>query len=95
MVAERDVALLMLRDAVEAIADNVRVNLTLPGVGHWTQQEAPRRSERGPIALPRERQRRSVSRLRRLDLAMQDHRGLALVALPSSQLKEESGSENG
>jgi pimeloyl-ACP methyl ester carboxylesterase len=44
MVGEKDVALLMLRDAVEAIADNVpdlRVNLTLPGVGHWTQQEAP------------------------------------------------------
>jgi pimeloyl-ACP methyl ester carboxylesterase len=44
IVGEKDVALLMLRDAVEAIADNVpdlRVNLTLPGVGHWTQQEAP------------------------------------------------------
>jgi pimeloyl-ACP methyl ester carboxylesterase len=44
MVGEKDIALLMLRDAVETIAENVpdlRVNLTLPGAGHWTQQEAP------------------------------------------------------
>jgi pimeloyl-ACP methyl ester carboxylesterase len=44
MVGEKDVALLMLRKAVETIDENLpdlRVNLTLPGVGHWTQHEAP------------------------------------------------------
>jgi pimeloyl-ACP methyl ester carboxylesterase len=44
MVGEKDVALSMLRDAVDAMADNMpdlRVKLILPGVGHWAQQEAP------------------------------------------------------
>jgi pimeloyl-ACP methyl ester carboxylesterase len=44
MVGERDVSLLMQGDAVKAITDYVpdlRVNQKLPGVGHWTQQEAP------------------------------------------------------
>jgi pimeloyl-ACP methyl ester carboxylesterase len=44
MIGEKDVALSMLRDAVEGMPNNVpdlRVNLTLPGIGHWTQQEAP------------------------------------------------------
>jgi pimeloyl-ACP methyl ester carboxylesterase len=43
MVGEKDISLLLTRDAVRAITANVpdlRVNLTLPGVGHWTQQEA-------------------------------------------------------
>jgi pimeloyl-ACP methyl ester carboxylesterase len=44
MVGEKDAALSMLRDAVDAMADNMpdlRVKLVLPSVGHWAQQEAP------------------------------------------------------
>jgi pimeloyl-ACP methyl ester carboxylesterase len=44
MVGEKDVSLLLMREAVETIADHVpdlRVNQILPGVGHWTQHEAP------------------------------------------------------
>jgi pimeloyl-ACP methyl ester carboxylesterase len=44
MVGEKDVSLLMQGDAVKKVTDYVpdlRVNQRLPGVGHWTQQEAP------------------------------------------------------
>jgi pimeloyl-ACP methyl ester carboxylesterase len=43
VVGEKDVSLLLLRDAIETMPAKVpdlRVNLILPGVGHWTQQEA-------------------------------------------------------
>jgi pimeloyl-ACP methyl ester carboxylesterase len=45
MVGERDVSLLLQADAVKKITDcvpDLRVNQRLPGVGHWTQQEAPK-----------------------------------------------------
>ena len=44
VAGEKDGVIIMMAEALKNLADNVidlRVNELIPGVGHWTQQEAP------------------------------------------------------